>query len=69
MSVHTNCVQLWYTVQNRTVLIIFPLILQTITMALYWKGGNITGSDYNGNCDGEDRTSTASCGKNLTKPH
>jgi len=28
-----NCVQLWYTAQHRTVLIIFPLILQTVIIA------------------------------------
>jgi len=28
-----NWVQLWYTVQHRTVLIIFPLILQTMIIA------------------------------------
>ena len=35
--------QLWYTIQHRTVLIIFLLSLQTITIAriiVYWRGGH-----------------------------
>jgi len=33
---------LWYTIQHRTVLIIFPLILQTVIIAhimVYWRRG------------------------------
>ena len=41
-----NCVQLWYTVQHWTVLVIFPLILQTIITAqmvsIGGQGGGIT---------------------------
>ena len=34
-----NCVQLWYTIQHWTVLIIFPLILQTIMAAQMMSTG------------------------------
>jgi len=35
-----HCAQLLYTTQHRTVLITFPLILQTSTRAVYWRGGS-----------------------------
>ena len=36
-----DCVQLCYTIQHRTVLIIFPLILQTIIIAEMLSNGGL----------------------------